>query len=156
VVVIDIPGRTSLRLSALVLDLNGTLTVDGHLIEGVAEKLARLSSHLSVYLVTADTRGTAFELAEELGVKLKRIQPEGESEAKRDFLSEVGASSVVAVGNGANDAGMLEAAALGIGVIGPEGLSTAALLAADIVVPGVTEALDLVLKPGRTVATLRH
>jgi soluble P-type ATPase len=62
---------------------------------------------------------------------------------------------VVAIGQGANDAGMLEAAELGIGVLSPEGLAVETLLAADLVVPDIFLALDLFEKPLRIVASLR-
>ena len=153
--VISIPGRGALRLEYLVLDLNGTLTLDGVLIAGVAERLERLREQLRVYLLTADTRGTASKLASDLMVTLKRIESSAESEHKRAFVTELGETEVAAIGNGANDGGMLKAAALGIAVLGPEGLATSALSVADIVVPGITEALDLLLVPNRLIATLR-
>lgn len=36
---IEVPGRTAYRLQHLVLDVNGTVAVDGRLVEGVARKL---------------------------------------------------------------------------------------------------------------------
>jgi soluble P-type ATPase len=51
---------------------------------------------------------------------------------------------------------MLAAAALGIAVNGTEGMSTAALLAADIYVPNILDALDLLLHPDRLRASLRR
>ena len=65
-------------------------------------------------------------------------------------------SSVVAIGNGANDVSMLRAAALGIVVVGPEGLATEAIAAATIVTLSIADALDLLLNPKRLVATLRR
>jgi len=50
---------------------------------------------------------------------------------------------------------MLQAAALGIAVIGPEGAAADTLHAADIVAPNIHAALDLLLHPLRVVATLR-
>ena len=152
---IAIPGQATLRLKHLVLDLNGTLTEDGVPIDGVAERLARLSEQLSLHLLTADTRGTASKLAHDLHLTLKRIEPSDEPERKRAFVEDLGRAQVVAMGNGANDAAMLESAALGIAVLGPEGLATSALRAADVVVPGINEALDLLLVPDRLIATLR-
>ena len=51
---------------------------------------------------------------------------------------------------------MLQEAALGIAVLGPEGLAAEALLAADVVVASIEDALDLLLRPHRLVATLRE
>jgi len=75
---------------------------------------------------------------------------------KAEFVNRLGAAGVVAIGNGANDAGMLEAAALSIAVIECEGASGEAIAAADVVVVGVANALDLLLNPRRLIATLRR
>ena len=56
---IAIPGRGEYRLSHLVLDLNGTLALDGKLIEGVAERLRRLNESLKLFVVSANTFGSA-------------------------------------------------------------------------------------------------
>jgi soluble P-type ATPase len=51
---------------------------------------------------------------------------------------------------------MIQSAAIGIAVMGREGLSQEALQAADLVVPSILDALDLLLNPRRLVATLRR
>jgi soluble P-type ATPase len=51
---------------------------------------------------------------------------------------------------------MLKEAALGICVLSPEGVALEALLAADLVVPDIFTALELLEKPIRIVATLRQ
>ena len=152
---LDIPGRGILELEDLVLDLNGTIALDGEVLAGVPERLAALSESLTVHLVTADTQGQAAVIAEQLGVRLVRVAPGDEAEQKRSLVERLGAERVVAVGNGANDAGMLQAAALGIAVLGPEGLAGEAWQAADVVA-GIHQALDLLLHPRRLVATLRR
>jgi soluble P-type ATPase len=68
----------------------------------------------------------------------------------------LGAAQVAAVGNGANDEGMLRAAAVGIAVIQQEGTAVATLCAADVVVPDIRAALDLLIEPQRLIATLRR
>lgn len=57
--------------------------------------------------------------------------------------------------NGRNDHRMLEAAALGVAVLQGEGASVEALMAADVVVPDILAALNLLLLPQRLIATLR-
>ena len=71
------------------------------------------------------------------------------------FVAELGADATVAIGNGRNDAAMLQAARLGIVIIGPEGAAAATLLAADVICRSVTEALDLLLDERSLIATLR-
>lgn len=73
---------------------------------------------------------------------------------KAELVGRLGAESVIAVGNGRNDVAMLTAA-LGIAVLGAEGCAGAALRAADVVVPSISDALDCLLEPRRLVATLR-
>jgi P-type E1-E2 ATPase len=153
---IDIPGHECLQLDHLVLDLNGTIALDGELLPGVAERVAALGERMAVYLVTADTRGLGAATADQMGVQLQRLAPGQEAQQKADFVRALGATRTVAVGNGANDALMLACAGLGIAVLGREGLAVAALQAADLVVPDVTAALDLLLHPKRLIATLRR
>lgn len=152
---IDIPGRGLLKVRHLVLDLNGTVALDGELLPGVAERVAVLRQRIAVYLLTADTRGLGAATAQELGIQLHRLTPGGEARQKADFVRQLGAAHTVAVGNGANDARMLAAAGLGIALLGSEGLAVEALQAANVVVPGIVEALDLLLLPKRLIATLR-
>lgn len=151
---LDIPGRGILELEHLVLDLNGTIALDGEVLAGVPERLVALSENLTVHLVTADTQGQAAVIAGQLRVKLVLVTPGDEADQKRALVERLGAEHVVAIGNGANDVGMLQAAALGIAVMGAEGLVVEALQAADVVV-SIHDALDLQLHTKRLVATLR-
>lgn len=152
---INIPSRGMVRLHSLVLDVNGTIALDGKLLPGVSPRLEKLNPHLETWLVSADTQGTLSDLATGLKVKAKRLEPGDEAGQKRAFIEELGAEQVVAVGNGANDALMLRRAAIGIAVMGHEGLAAECLAASDLVVPNIESALDLLLFPRRLLATLR-
>ena len=149
---IEIPGEASLRLEYLVLDVNGTLTARGELIDGVAERLEGLAGDLALHLLTADTFGIASALGGRLGVPVTLIRS---GEDKAAYVQTLGAGITVAIGNGRNDAAMLQAARLGIAIIGPEGAAAATLLAADLIFRSVTEALDLLLDDRSLIATLR-
>jgi P-type E1-E2 ATPase len=153
---IEVPGWSTLELRHLVLDLNGTVALDGAPIPGVAERLAALSPHLVIHLATADTREQAEETSQRLGGLLVRIEPGDEANQKQALVEQRGGGRVVAIGNGANDARMLSAAALGIAVLGPEGLAAETLRAADVVVGQIEDGLDLLLHSRRLVATLRR
>jgi P-type E1-E2 ATPase len=156
---VTIPGRGAYHLAHLVLDVNGTVAVGGRLVHGVRERLHALrESGLEVHWITADTRGRQAALDEAMGWPAVRIRAErvqGEAEQKAAFVRDLGAQAVVAMGNGANDAAMLGEAAIGIAVLGPEGLALEALQAADVVAPEILAALDLLLDPSRLIATLR-
>lgn len=154
-----IPGRGSYHLAHLVLDVNGTVAAGGRLIEGVPERLASVrKAGLELHWITADTRGRQAALDEEMGwpaVRIAADDPRGEAEQKAAFVRSLNAEHVVAVGNGSNDAAMLREAAIGLAVMGPEGLALDALLAADAVVPSILTGLDVLADPSRLVATLR-
>jgi P-type E1-E2 ATPase len=153
---LTIPGRGTLRLQFLVCDVNGTLALDGRLIEGVARPLLALQDRLELHLLTADTHGKQAEIDRQLAVRAERVPPGDEAGAKAVFVRKLGAEHVVAIGNGANDAGMLIEAAVGIAVISPEGTAAEALQAADIVAPDIAHALELLERPMRLVASLRR
>jgi soluble P-type ATPase len=110
---------------------------------------------MACFLLTADTRGNGAQIAATLGLKLHRLKRGSESALKRAFVVARDAETVVAIGNGANDAGMLDAAALGIIALQDEGAAISAWRAADIAAPGICAALDLLLEPGRLIATFR-
>jgi P-type E1-E2 ATPase len=155
VIELNIPGRGALRLDHLVTDVNGTLAIDGQLIEGVARRIELLKDRLTIHMLTADTHGKQVFIDQQLGLTAARIRPGNESEQKADYVRQLGAESVVALGQGANDAGMLMEAALGICVISKEGMAGETLLSADLVLPDINAALDLLDKPLRIVASLR-
>ena len=152
---LTIPGRGVYGLEHLVMDVNGTLAIDGQLIDGIAMKIASLRDRLTVHLLTADTYGKQAVIDQQLGLTAVRIAPGGESLQKAEYVRKLGSEKVVAIGQGANDAEMLEAAQLGICVISVEGVAKEALLAADLVVSNSIAALELLEKPLRIVASLR-
>ncbi|NIS81044.1 MAG: ATPase P [Anaerolineales bacterium] len=153
---LTIPGRGQIQLDHLVSDVNGTLALDGRLMDGVAKALAALGDRLTIHLLTADTHGRQEAIDRRLGMQAVRIQPGGEAEAKASYVRELGPERVVALGQGANDAGMLQDAAIGICLISQEGLSVEALNAADIIAPDILTALALLENPLRLVASLRQ
>lgn len=85
-----------------------------------------------------------------------RIFPGDEAGQKLSLVTQLGLTQTVVIGNGANDVLALAAAALGIAVLGPAGLATPALLAADVMTARIDDALDLLLNPKRLIATLRR
>lgn len=152
---LNIPGRRTLRLSHLVCDLNGTLALDGRLIDGLFRPLNALRDRLELHVITADTLGKQAEIEHLLNLHTFRIHPENEATQKADFVRGLGADTVAAIGQGANDAEMLKTAGLGIAVLSREGLAGDTLAAADLVAPDIFAALELLEKPMRIVATLR-
>jgi soluble P-type ATPase len=153
---INIPGRGQFRFEHLVLDLNGTIALDGEIIEGVESRLHWLSSLLDISVVTADTHGNARRLGKSLGIEIHTVDPGDEQAQKGKLVSRLGGKTTVSIGNGSNDAAMLKESILGICVLGPEGTSSEAIANCDLVVSDINAALDLLLKPDRLIATLRR
>ncbi len=153
---LDIPGFGPLRLAHVVLDYNGTIALDGALLPGVAERLRELAGKVTVRVVTADTFGRVRKEMGGLPCEVEVLPPGDEAQAKLAVIERLGAGGTAAMGNGANDALMLGAAALGVAVVGGEGAAGAAVQAADVVVADVLAGLDLLLKPLRLTATLRR
>jgi soluble P-type ATPase len=71
------------------------------------------------------------------------------------YVQQLGPDHVIAFGNGINDTSMLRLAMLGIAVLTTEGVAIRALQAADVLVHSPLDAIDLLLKPKRLIATLR-
>ena len=153
---IVIPGRGQYKLEHLVLDLNGTIALDGEIIEGVEERLQQLSSMLSISIITADTQGNAQRLEESSQLKIHKIDTGEEGAQKLKLVQQLAGENTVSIGNGSNDVAMLKEAALGICVLGQEGAAVEAMSNSDLVVPDINTALDLLLNPRRLIASLRR
>ncbi len=154
---LNIPGREPLELQGVLCDMNGTLTLDGQLSREVAESLQRVAAIMKVYVITADTFGTARKMFASLPVKLIGMPAATPGTiAKRDFLSKLGSQTHAAIGNGYNDHLMLQEAVLGICVLGSESAHARSLAAANLVVTNPIDALNLFLKPQRLIAGLRN
>jgi soluble P-type ATPase len=149
---IDIPHRGLIRLQHAVFDVNGTLAVDGVPLPGVADLLKELSGHLTIHALTAGTHGNIPMLEKTFGFPLRIIST---GEEKTHYVEQLGPASVIAFGNGVNDIGMLRLAAIGVAVLAGEGVASGALQAADVLVSGPLEAIELLLQPKRLIATLR-
>jgi soluble P-type ATPase len=153
---IDIPGWGNIDIENIVIDLNGTIATDGRIAPEVKQKINSLSELAKVYILTADTQGTANEEILGMNAELIKIPEEDSKQGKFDFLKTLNLEVTVAIGNGSNDQLILKETALGIAVLGDEGVSVSAIKTADIVVKNIQNALDLLLKPKRLIATLRE
>lgn len=151
----NIPGRGVLQIEHLVCDLNGTLAVDGKLLDGIPRLLKTLGDRLTIHILTADTRHNRETIQLQSGIPVTAISTGNETQQKADYIENLGWVHVAAIGQGANDAQMLKTAAVGICVLSPEGTAVETLHNADIVVADIYRALELFEKPLRLVASLR-
>jgi P-type E1-E2 ATPase len=152
---IDIPGWGNMDIENIILDLNGTIATDGTIPAEVKDRMNILSQEVKIYVLTADTQGTANEETKDMNIALIKIAEEDSNKGKFEFLKTLDPERTVAIGNGSNDQLILKKADLGIAVLGDEGVSISAIENADIVVKNISDALDLFLKPKRLIATLR-
>jgi len=152
---IDIPRKESILVEHLVLDYNGTLAIDGRIIEGVKEILNDLSKQIKVHVVTADTFGKVKENLKDVKCQVTIISSEIEYIEKVSYIEALNERNVIAIGNGRNDSLLLKEAVIGIAVIQKEGASFNTLMNADIVCSSIIDALELIKYPQRIAATMR-
>ncbi len=159
-VTVDLPCGVFYDLSYLVMDLNGTITFDGRLIDGVEDKLRQVAEVLDIHIITADTNQTAEKIKDALseitGLVFYALETGRGDLQKLNYIEKLGRERTAAIGNGCNDALMLKEAALGICILGREGASTGALFSSKMVFSDIRDALDIFLKPNRMIATLRR
>lgn len=153
--IIEVPGYKILDLRYLVLDYNGTIAEDGKIPEEVKERLTELGEIFEIYVLTADTHGTAAKECEGLPLKIMTFPSDAAMHEKIRIVRELGEKHCVTVGNGRNDILMSQAAELSVAIVGKEGACSKLLQETDITVASATDALDLLRYPKRIVATLR-
>ncbi len=164
---IERPGLNPLEIEFVLLDFDGTLATDRRVHPKAKDKINLLSKRTNIYIfVNPPTHpfnkgGEGGILAKELiEERLRKVKAEiiylteGDScRRKLDLLRHLGPNRCVAVGNGVDDAAMIEEAGIGICVIGKEGSSGEAIKNADLVFADILDALDFLLKPLRQRAT---
>lgn len=149
----EIPGVGTLTIKTIILDLNGTLSVGGVVPEGVKSRLEKLKEMgFSIVFFTGNTRNDADDLAKELGIEWRLAK---NAEDKRSLALELDPETCASVGNGRIDLELMKTVKLGLVTLQAEGVHVETLLACDIVVPTINDALDLFIDPQRLIATLR-
>lgn len=153
---LDIPGRGILEFDNIVIDLNGTLCVDGKIRAKARDKINLLAKRTKIYVLTADTRGQARQILGKLKAEIVSLAGDDTSREKAKFIQAIGPQRTVGIGNGYNDHLMVRDSALGLCIIGKEGASAETVKNADVLLPDVVDALDFLLKPLINKATLRR
>lgn len=152
----EILGRDSMEAENIVFDYNGTIAVDGKLINGVEELINKLAECVNIYILTADTYGTVEKECKGINGKVMTFPKENAGESKRDIVKELGGVKTICLGNGFNDILMFEEAVLSIAIVEGEGASGKLLAKADIVSRSILEALKMILNKNMIKATLRN
>ncbi len=150
----EIPNAEPIELNTVVLDLNGTLSVNGVVPEGAKERLQRLRDlGFKIILFTGNQRGNADQLCGELGIEFVVAKTAAE---KEEQMLKLEIAKCVAIGNARIDIGTFKHAKLSILTLQAEGIHTGALEHADIIVPSINDALDLLLNKDSLCATMRE
>lgn len=149
-----IPGNGELEIKTIILDLNGTLTVGGQIVEGIQERLGKLKERdFRIIFFTGNTRGDAGDIARELGIEWLQA---ADATEKKKLASELDPNTCVSIGNGLIDLELMKTVKLAIATLQAEGVHTQTLLVCDIVVPSINDALDMFIDHQRLIATLRR
>ncbi|WP_175060295.1 HAD family hydrolase [Thermococcus sp. 2319x1] len=146
----EIPNYGRVTAQTVIFDLNGTLGVEGKVREEIKELLRKLGEKYEIVVLSSDTFGNLEDEFKGMKIKIEKVK-DGNEKLQKALKYE----PYIGAGNGNNDVRMLENAELAICVIGEEGASVEALLASDIVVKDVRDAINLLLNEKRLTATLR-
>lgn len=153
---INIPGGERFEIKHIVSDYNGTIALDGKLVEGVADLISELSKDIRFHVITADSFGSVEKELQGIDCEVFKIGAGEQDRAKAEYVRKLGADNVAALGNGKNDFLMLGEAALGIGILYREGICTETLLASKVVCSNPIDAMGYFINPKRLIATLRR
>ncbi|NLM05414.1 MAG: ATPase P [Tissierellia bacterium] len=152
---IKIPGRAEYKIENIVFDYNGTIAADGRINPSVREKLATLCKMAKVYVLTADTYGSAEKECQGLDLTLKTFPKDNAGDHKAEIVRGLGGMNTVCFGNGYNDVKMFQVGILSIAVLESEGMYAGLLNKADVLVRTIDDGLNLLLNTNAMVATLR-
>jgi len=148
------PGQEPLGIEFILLDFEGTLALDRRVHPKAKDKINLLSKRTKIYILVKEEKERAVEDLRKVKAEIIAFEEAKAPEEKLLLLRQLGPAKTVAIGNGADDAAMIEEAGLGICVISKEGAAGGAVQKADLVVFDIVDALDFLLKPLRQKATL--
>ena len=154
--IIKIPGRETVEIKNVIFDYNGTIAINGQLIEGAAKSINELSSDFNFHVITADTFGSVNNALKDVTCTVIKIPEQNQDQTKVEYLLKLGKETTLCVGNGRNDKLMLKESVIGIAVIQDEGTSTDTLMASDIICKSIMDVFEFLKKPDRLKATLRN
>lgn len=151
-----IPGREDIEIENIVFDYNGTIAVDGKVLEGVKELLPELEKYVDIYILTADTYGTVKKECSHIGAKVLTFPKENAGKSKNEIIKRINGQKTICIGNGFNDILMFKEAIISIAVIEGEGASGKLLPYADIITTSIIDGINIILNENRMKATLRN
>jgi soluble P-type ATPase len=148
------PGQSNLEIDFILLDFEGTLASDRRVHPKTKDKINLLSKRTKIYILTKGEKEGVEEVLKKVKAEIVYLDEGKSSQQKLDLLRQLGVSRTVAIGNGVDDAPMMEEADFSLCVIGKEGTSSETMDKAEVVFMNILDALDFLLKPLRQKATL--
>ncbi|OGP92264.1 MAG: hypothetical protein A2157_19610 [Deltaproteobacteria bacterium RBG_16_47_11] len=148
------PGQEPSEIDFILLDFEGTLSSDRRFHPKAKDKINLLSKRTKIYILTKGEKEGVEEVLKKVKAEIVYLDEGKSSQQKLDLLRQLGATRTVAIGNGVDDAPMMEEAGFSLCVIGKEGTSSEAMDKAEVVFMNILDALDFLLKPLRQKATL--
>ena len=153
-IIIQRPGQDLLEMDFILMDFEGTLAQDRRVDPKAKDKINLLSKRMKIYILAKGEKEVVEDVLKKVKAEVIYLRERETAQRKLSLLRQLGARRTVAIGNGVDDALMLEEAGLGICILGREGASVEAMQKADVVVTNILDALDFILKPLRQEATL--
>lgn len=151
--IFEIANNESIEIKTIVLDLNGTLSLNGKISSGAKERLKKLKAlGYKIILFTGDQRGTAKKLCDGLNIEFIIAQT---GKDKEKAILKLDPETCVSIGNSRIDIGTFKRARLSVITLQAEGIHTDVIKYADIIVPSINDAFDLFIKKDSLLATLK-
>jgi len=150
----NIPQGENFEINTIVLDLNGTLTVNGILSEETKKLILQLKNlGYRIVLISGDIRGNAKIISEELQIELFLGKTSTEKALQmKNFNKE----NTAAIGNARIDIGTFANAKFSVATLQAEGIHAKILKYVDIIVPNINDALNLFINKKSLEGTLRE
>ncbi len=146
-------GVGEIELTTIILDLNGTIALNGQIVDGVEDRVKKLKElGYEIHLFTGDQRGNAALQAARLGIE---VQVATTSDEKEKLTVKLDTEKTVAIGNARIDIGTFKPCKLRIGTLQSEGIHVGILEHIDVLVPSIIDALDLLINESSFNATMR-
>jgi soluble P-type ATPase len=150
----QVTGVGEIEINTIVLDLNGTLAVNGIIPAGVEEKLNKLKElGFEIILFTGNQRGDAQVQCDRLGIDFKQAKT---SEEKEALFLEYDVETTAAIGNARIDLGKFKHAKVSVATLQAEGIHTGILSEVDVIVPTINDALQFFIDADVFGATMRR
>ena len=150
----NIPQGESFEITTIVLDLNGTLSVNGKISDKTKSLISKLKElNYRIVLISGDIRGNAKIIAKELGIEIL-LGKTSDEKVKQMYNFDI--EKTASIGNARIDIGTFINSKLSIATLQSEGIHTGILKYVDIIVPSIEDALNLFIDKKSLEGTLRE